>query len=105
MPEEVKKYSVIIHDAATEMLVEHVRFLARVSESAARKLASEFKNKSKTLETMPQRCPWLYHPLIAEHKYRKLVFEKHYMLIFQIFGETVHVDAMVDCRQEYFWLL
>ena len=105
MPKEHKKYTVIIHDPATEMLVEHTRFLAHVSEAAARRLVSEFKSKAKTLETMPERCPWLHHTLIQEHKYRKLIFGKHYMLVFQIIGETVHVDAMVDCRQEYIWLL
>jgi len=27
------------------------------------------------------------------------------MLIFQIVGKSVFVDAMVDCRQDYIWLL
>ena len=105
MPKEVEAYSVIIQDPATEMLVQHARFLAGVSESAALKLASEFVTKAKTLETMPQRCPWVEHPLIPKQKYRKLLFGKHYMLVFQITGRFVHVDAMVDCRQDYIWLL
>jgi len=105
MPKETKKYTVIVYDPATEMLVQHARFLAGVSEAAARRLMSEFKSKSKTLETMPQRCSWVNHPLIPKQKYRKLIFQKHYMLVFQIIGEFVHVDAMVDCRQDYIWLL
>ena len=105
MPEKTKKYSVFIHEPATEMLIEHVRFLAHANEAAVRRLVSALKIKAKALEAMPERCHWLYHPLIQEHKYRKLTFETHYMLIFQITGESVHVDAMVDCRQEYIWLL
>jgi hypothetical protein len=66
---------------------------------------SEFQVIAKTLETMPERCPWVDHPLIQKQKYRKLIFEKHYMLIFQIIGKVVYVDAMVDCGQDYIWLL
>ncbi|MCL2427474.1 MAG: type II toxin-antitoxin system RelE/ParE family toxin [Oscillospiraceae bacterium] len=105
MPKDVEKYTVVIHDPATEMLLQHVRFLADVSESAAKRLASEFNKKAKTLETMPERCPWVDHPLIPKDVYRKLIFEKHYMLIYKIIDAVVHVDAMVDCRQDYIWLL
>jgi len=105
MPLEGKEYKVVIQDPAAEMLVQHSRFLAQVSETAAQKLVAEFELKAKTLETMPERCPWLYHPMIPEHKYRKLIFGERYMLIFQIVGQTVFVDAMVDCRQDYAWLL
>ena len=34
MQKEAEKYSVIIHDPATEMLIEHARFLAHASEAA-----------------------------------------------------------------------
>jgi hypothetical protein len=87
------------------MLLQHARFLAQISETAAKRLVKEFKLKAKTLETMPQRCPWLYDPMLPEHKYRKLIFEKRYMLVFQTIGDTVFIDAMIDCRQDYIWLL
>ena len=105
MPDKVKKYKVIIQDPATEMLEQHARFLAQVSETAAHRLVDDFVTKARTLETMPERCPWLFDALIPEHKYRKLLFDKYYMLIFQIAEDCVFVDAMVDCRQDYIWLL
>ena len=100
-----KIYKVIIQTPATKMLVEHALFLAQVSIPAAEKLTDEFFVKSKTLEQMPERCPWLSGYSIPEKKYRKLIFENHYMLVFQIIGDIVYVDAMVDCRSEYQWLL
>ena len=100
-----KVYNIIIQTPATEMLVEHARFLAQVSEAAAERLAAEFYIKAKTLERMPERCPWLSGYSIPEKKYRKLIFEDNYMLVFQIVGDIVYVDAMVDCRSEYNWLL
>jgi len=104
MPNDDNKYRVVIQAPAVEMLLHHTRFLAKVSEAAAKKLADEFTKQAKTLETMPERCPWLIDQLIPEHKYRKLIFAKRYMLIFQVIGNDVYVDAMVDCRQEYSWL-
>ena len=66
MQKKDREYTVIIGGSATEMLVHHAKFLAGGSEAAARRLVSEFKIKAKTLETMPGRCPWLYHPLIPD---------------------------------------
>jgi hypothetical protein len=100
-----KRYNVAIQAPAAEMLLHHARFLAGVSERAARRLTDEFVKQAKTLEVMPERCPWLMDPAAPERKYRKLIFEKHYMLLFQIIGDDVFVDAMVDCRQDYAWLL
>ena len=99
------KYTVIIQTPAAKMLVEHARFLAQVSMSAAERLANEFNAKAKSLEQMPERCPWLSGYSIPEKKYRKLIFENNYMLVFQVNGNMVYVDAMVDCRSEYQWLL
>ena len=105
MDDEIKKYRVIIQDTATDMLIDHVRFLAQVSEPAANRLTDEFVSKAKTLESMPERCPWLAYDGIPARKYRKLIFEKHYMLVFQIIGNIVYVDAMIDCRSDYNWLM
>ena len=33
------------------------------------------------------------------------LIEKRYMLIFQIVDNTVYADYVVDCRQDYGWLI
>lgn len=105
MGSEDKKYVVIISDAAAQMLLSHARFLALVSEAAALRLIEEFEEKAKSLEEFPERNPWLDDPLIPKGKYRKLLMAKRYLLIYQVKGDAVHVDAMVDCRRDYGWLL
>jgi len=105
MDNSERKYTVIIQTPAAEMLVEHARFLAQVSITAAERLADEFFAKAKSLEHIPERCPWLSGYSIPEKKYRKLIFENNYMLVFQVSGSMVYIDAMVDCRSEYQWLL
>ena len=100
-----KIYKVIISDEAAQMLVSHARFLAQVSETAAQHLVTEFTEKAKSLEKFPERNPLLADPLIPAGKYRKLLMAKRYLLIYQVKSDAVYVDAVVDCRQDYGWLL
>lgn len=100
-----KKFLVIISDKASEMLVSHARFLAQVSENAAQKLIEDFMDSAKSLEKFPEQNPWLSDPALPINKYRKLLIYKKYLLIYQIKGNKVYVDYVVDCRQNYNWLL
>ncbi|MBS3977903.1 MAG: type II toxin-antitoxin system RelE/ParE family toxin [Syntrophomonadaceae bacterium] len=105
MDNKNRRYDIVVSDEATQMLVSHARFLAQVSESAALRLMETFYEKAKSLEVFPERNPWLKDPLIPTGKYRKLLFEKRYLLIYQIKENVVYVDAVVDTRQDYGWLL
>jgi plasmid stabilization system protein ParE len=87
------------------MLMDHVRFLARVSETAAARLIHEFETNATKLETNPEIYPWLSDPLFPHHKYRKMLFEKRYLIIYQVKDKFIYIDAVVDCRQDYRWLL
>ena len=100
-----KCYVVIISDEAAQMLVSHARFLSVISEAAAFRLIEEFEKKAKTLEEFPERNPWLDDPLIPRRKYRKLLIAERYLLIYQLKENSVHIDSIVDCRQDYGWLL
>lgn len=100
-----KSCRVIVSDEAAQMLVSHARFLAQVSETAAQQLISGFGEKAKSLEDFPERNPWLSDPLVPPGKYRKLLMAKRYLLIYQVKGDAVYVDAVVDCRQDFGWLL
>ena len=103
--ENQSKYRVIVSEQATQMLVFHAAFLAQVSPEAAEKLTVEFEKAANSLEIMPQRCPWLSGEYIPKHAYRFILFEKRYMIIFQIIDDTVYADYVVDCRQDYGWLI
>ena len=103
--EQQNKYRVIVSARAAQMLVSHAAFLAQVSPAAAERLTVEFEKAAKSLEQMPQRCPWLKGEYIPKNAYRFILFEKRYMLIFQIVDHTVYADHVVDCRQDYGWLI
>ena len=72
------------------MLVSHAAFLAQVSLEAAERLTAEFEKTANSLEIMPQRCPWLSGEYIPKNAYRFILFEKRYMIIFQIIDDTVY---------------
>ena len=100
-----KRYHVIISERAAEMLVRHALFLAQVSTEAADKLRMDVVEAAKTLQKLPERGSWLTDPLLPANKYRKILVDKRYLLIYQIKGDTVYLDYLVDCRQDYIWLI
>ena len=99
------KYKVIISDRARESFARHLRFLAQASKSAAVKLKHRFLQEIRSLEEMPQRYPFFNEDYIPVNKYHKLFVENWYLVLYQIRDDTVYVDWIVDCRQDYSWLL
>lgn len=103
--DQQNKYQVIVSEQAANMLVSHAAFLAQSSAQAAERLIEAFEQAAIGLETIPQRHPWLLSEEIPKNVYRFVLFEKRYMLLFQIKGQIVYADYVVDCRQDYAWLI
>ncbi|HZK23786.1 MAG TPA: type II toxin-antitoxin system RelE/ParE family toxin [Oscillospiraceae bacterium] len=99
------KYKVIISDRSRQMLADHVRFLAQKSPAAARKTKNELLAALRSLSTMPERFPFLNAEFLPLNKYHKMFVEKWYLILYQIKDQTVYVDYIVDCRQDYGWLI
>ena len=99
------KYRVIISERAKEMLATHIAFLARVNKPAAMKLRKRVVDEIRTLQEMPQLFPFFNEPYMPPNKYHKLYVENWYLVLYQIKDSTVYVDWVVDCRQDYQWLL
>ena len=98
-------FEVKVTDTAWNQMIGHARFLANVNAGAAGRLVDEFVEKAGTLAHMPERCPWLIHVMVPFQKYRRLLFGRHYMALYEIRGNTVYITAVADCRQDYGWLL
>lgn len=102
---ESKRYHVIISERAGEMLMPHIRFLAQVSTQAADELRRDVIEAAKSLQNFPERGSWLTDPMLPANKYRKLLVDKRYLLIYQIKDDTVYINYILDCRQDYGWLI
>ena len=105
MQEKSKLYTVKITETAWDMLITHAQFVAHVNVPAANKLIDSFSEAAKHLNEFPERNPWLEHDAIPYRKYRKYLINKHYMVLYEIQDDIVYVSAVVDCRQDYIWLL
>ena len=99
------KYKVIISDRAKEMLGMHIRFLAQVNKPAAKKLKDRLVSEIHSLQDMPQRYPFFNETYIPANKYHNLYIENWSLVLYQIKDDTVYVDWIVDCRQDYQWLI
>lgn len=103
--EKKPKYKVIVSDRARQMLTNHVQFMAQKSPSAARKVKNELLDAIRSLYQMPERFTFLEAEFIPPNKYHKMFVEKWYLILYQIKDQKVYVDYILDCRQDYGWLV
>ena len=99
------KYKVIISERARDMIGMHVRFLAQKNRIAASQLKKRLIDEIRSLQEFPQRYPFFNETYIPANKYHKLYVENWYLVLYQIKDNIVYVDWIVDCRQEYGWLM
>ena len=99
------KYKVVISQEALDMLKEHVAFLANVNKKSATKTKNKLMKSIKDLSLMPKKYPFFNEPYIPQNKYHKMFVETRYIVLYQILDDTVYVDYILDCRQDYGWLI
>lgn len=102
---ENKKYKVIVSDRAKRMLGTHIRFIAQVSKEAAAAKKKEIMSAMHSLSQMLQHFPFFEELYIPPNKYHKMLVEKRYLILYQIQDDTVNVDYIIDCRENYRWLI
>ena len=98
-------YEIIVSDRAKQSLGVHIKFLANVNKDAARKTKAKIIEGIRSLEKMPARFPFLDEQYIQRNKYHKMYIENWYLVIYQIKDNMVFVDYILDCRQDYGWLM
>ncbi|MHC6180018.1 type II toxin-antitoxin system RelE/ParE family toxin [Clostridium sp. JNZ X4-2] len=103
--ENKPQYKVIVSDRARQMLMGHVQFLAQKSPLTARRTKNKLMTAIRSLSNMPERFPFLNVEFIPLNKYHKMFVEKWYLILYQIKDQMVFIDYIVDCRQDYGWLV
>lgn len=92
-------YKILLASRVDSQLLKHTEFLARVSLPAAKRFRDEFAKILERLETNPLQFPMETDLGLPEGMYRKALFSKRYKALFSVEGDTVYLDAVVDCRQ------
>lgn len=103
--EKKPQYKVIVSGRARQMLSGHFRFLAHKNPTAARKIKNDLMDAIRSLHQMPVRFPFLGAEFMPPNKYHKMFIDKWYLTLYQIKDHTVYVDYIVDCKQDYGWLV
>jgi plasmid stabilization system protein ParE len=101
----MRNYKVLVSPKAREMLDEHIDFLAQVNKASARNKKNEIMKALRSLSDMPARFPLFESDYIKSGKYHKMYIEKWYLVLYQIIDDTVYVEYIIDCRENYSWLL
>ena len=99
------KYKIIISDRAKQMLGIHMRFLAQVSQKGAKEQKKVLLDAIRSLSSMPNRYPFFDESFIPKNKYHKMFVESRYLVLYQVRDQAVFVDYVLDCRQDYSWLI
>ena len=86
-----KQYKVIVSEKAYDTLSKIISYIALDSIEAAVKVKNEISKAMASLSYL--------------NKYRKLVIMRRYLIIYQCRDELVYVDYIVDCKQDYQWLI
>ena len=102
---ELKGYQLVISKRAASQLNEHTAFAARLEERLAQRLIQSFQEAAISLKHMPYRMPFLISDTIPDKKYRKMLFEKYYLLLYKVEDDTVYIEYVLEGRQDYHWLL
>ena len=100
-----KLYEVKISEEAQRGLGKIVSFVALNSIQAAKLLKKDIVAEISSLKMFPERMPFLEGEFIPFNKYHKLVVRRNYLVIYQVKDDTVLVDYVIDCRQDYKWLI
>lgn len=101
----MRDYKVLVSPKAKGMLDEHIDFLAQVNAASARNKKNEIMKGMRSLSDMPARFPFFESDYIKSGKYHKMYIEKWYLVLYQIIDDTVYVEYIIDCRENYQWLL
>jgi plasmid stabilization system protein ParE len=99
------KYQVIISDEARRQLGNCVVFIAQDNMEAAQRLRQKLVEAIRSLGEMPARYPFFSESYITANKYHKMFVENWHLILYQIRDTTVYVEYVVDCRQDYQWLI
>ena len=99
------KHKVIVSPEAFDMLKEHIAFIANVDKNAAINTKNLIINSIKNLKEFPNRYPFFDEDYIPKNKYHKMFVQSRYLVLYQIKDDTVYVDYILDCRQDYSWLI
>ena len=94
-----KKYDVHIIEECVITLEKHIEFIANVNANAAEKFRNEFFEIVRGLEIFPERNTRIRMVIAPNLIYHRALIGKYHALLYEIQGNDVYVDLVIDLRQ------
>ena len=102
---QLKQYKVIVSERAKRNLAKITTHIAIEDAMYSRKVKTEIVSALKSLAMLPERCPFFEGEFMPYNKYHKLVIDGKYIALYVIQEDLVMVEYIIDCRQDYQWLI
>ena len=69
----------------------------RYSISNSHKFLEDFNSAIQSLYLFP----YMYSKISINSSYRKILFNKNYLIIYFIDNNVIYIDSIINCRQNY----
>lgn len=88
---------ILISNKAKLDLYLHSFYKSKYSKASSEKFFEDFNSSIQSLSLFP----YMYPKISKNNSYRKILFNKKYLIIYLIENNIIHIDSIVNCKQNY----
>lgn len=88
---------ILISKNAKADLYLHHFYKQKYSKEAAKKFFEDFNSCIQSLYLFP----YMYPKILNNSVYRKILFNKKYLILYTIDNNIIYIDSIVNCKQNY----
>lgn len=97
----MQKYKIIVSSKAQSDISEHIAFLKKASEKAAKELAKNIFSSLESLSIYPERNPIFEMPKTFNFTIRKFLISNRYIALYSAEKEIVVIHRILDARRKF----
>lgn len=88
---------ILISKKARKQLYLHAFYKSKYSKASSLQFLEDFNSSIQFLLLFP----YMYPKISKNSSYRKIIFNKKYIIIYFIENENIYIDSIINCKQNY----
>lgn len=88
---------ICISNKARDELYLHSLYKRKYSMLSSQKFFQDFNSSIKLLSNFP----YMYPKIHSNSDYRKVLFNKNFLIVYLINNNTIFIDSIINCKQNY----
>ena len=88
---------IFISKNARDNLYLYLFYKRKYSPHSAKEFFKDFNSKIQSLSLFP----YMYPKLLSDNSYRKILFNKKYIILYTIYNNNIYIDSVLYCGQDY----